>query len=170
MAQTKKSKGNTVAVCRRLAEPVAAELGLTLWDVRFVKEGASWYLRFIIDREEGVSLDDCVAMSRKINPILDREDPIAHAYCMEVMSPGVERELTRPEHFAYCTGWPVLVRLIRPVDGVREFAGILGGLKEDMVLLETEEGKREFSRKDISVVHVIDDMEVDDEEAQEPLA
>lgn len=159
MAQAKKSGGNTVAVCRRLAEPVAQELGLTLWDVRFVKEGASWYLRFMIDRPEGVSIDDCVAMSRRMNPILDEADPIAHAYCMEVMSPGVERELTRPEHFEACAGMPVAVRLIRPLDGVRDFAGLLKGLEGDEVLLETEEGDRSFLRKDISAVHVIDDEE-----------
>lgn len=148
-----------MAICRRLAEPVAQELGLTLWDVRFVKEGASWYLRFMIDKPEGVSIDDCVAMSRRMNPILDEADPIAHAYCMEVMSPGVERELTRPEHFEACAGTPVAVRLIRPQDGVREFCGVLKGLEEDAVLLETVDGERSFNRKDISVVHVIDDEE-----------
>lgn len=157
MADNKKAGGNTVAVCRRLAEPVVAELGLSLWDVRFVKEGASWYLRFIIDREEGVSIDDCVAVSRRMNPILDEADPIAHAYCMEVMSPGIERELTRPEHFDYCTGWAVVVRLIRPVDGVREFAGILKGLADNRVTIETEDEELSFDRKEISSVHVIDD-------------
>lgn len=157
MADNKKAGGNTVAVCRRLAEPVVAELGLSLWDVRFVKEGASWYLRFIIDREEGVSIDDCVAVSRRMNPILDEADPIAHAYCMEVMSPGIERELTRPEHFDYCTGWAVVVRLIRPVDGVREFAGMLKGLADNRVTIETEDEELSFDRKEISSVHVIDD-------------
>ncbi|MGI6264310.1 MAG: ribosome maturation factor RimP [Acutalibacteraceae bacterium] len=168
MADKKRSGGGTVAVCRRLAEPVAAELGLTLWDVRFVKEGASWYLRFIIDREEGVTLDDCVAMSRRMNPILDEADPVPHAYCMEVMSPGVERELTRPEHFAYCAGWPVTVRLIRPLDGVRDFAGVLNGLIDDQVVLDTEEGEKRFLRKDISSVRVIDDadVEIDDQDDQ----
>lgn len=157
MADNKKAGGNTVAVCRRLAEPVAAELGLNLWDVRFVKEGASWYLRFIIDREEGVSIDDCVNMSRRMNPILDEADPISHAYCMEVMSPGIERELTRPEHFDYCTGWAVVVRLIRPLNGEREFAGLLKGLQDNRVTIETEDGDLSFDRKEISIVHVIDD-------------
>ena len=78
--------GGTVAVCARLAQPVAEELGLVLWDVRFVKEGATWYLRYIIDKEEGVSIDDCVEMSRRLNPILDEADPIPQAYCMEVSS------------------------------------------------------------------------------------
>lgn len=157
MAERKKSGGNTVAICRKLAEPVAAEIGVTLWDVRFVKEGASWYLRFIIDKEDGISIDDCVEMSHRMNPILDEVDPISHAYCMEVMSPGIERELTRPEHFDYCTGWPVVVRLIRPVEGVREFAGILQGLRDNRVVLETMDGEASFDRKEISLVHVIDD-------------
>ncbi len=166
MADNKKAGGNTVAVCRRLAEPVAEELGLTLWDVRFVKEGASWYLRFIIDKEEGVSIDDCVALSRRMNTILDETDPIAHAYCLEVMSPGIERELTRPEHFEHCIDWAVVVRLIRPVDGVREFAGILKGMADNKVTIDTEEGELTFDRKDISLVHVIDDDSLLDEEEE----
>ncbi len=85
---TGKGSGGTATVCRRLAEPVAAELGLTLWDVRFVKEGATWYLRYIIDRDEGVTIDDCAALSRRLSPLLDAADPIPQAYCLEVMSPG----------------------------------------------------------------------------------
>lgn len=79
---------------------MAEELGLVLWDVRFVKEGATWYLRYIIDKEEGVSIDDCVEMSRRLNPILDEADPIPQAYCMEVSSQGLNRELVKPAHFA----------------------------------------------------------------------
>ena len=79
--------GNTVAVCTRLAQPVAEELGLQLWDVRFVKEGADWYLRFFIDREGGVTIDDCEEMSRRMDKLLDEADPIACSYCLEVSSP-----------------------------------------------------------------------------------
>ena len=90
-------------------------------DVRFLKEGAGWYLRVFIDREDGdVSIDDCVALSRRLDTLLDEADPISQSYCLEVSSPGMERELTRPEHFALCEGWPVVVRLIRPLeDGSR---------------------------------------------------
>ena len=147
------------ATCRRLAQPVAEELGLTLWDVRFVKEGASWYLRYWIDKDGGADLNDCVALSRRLNPLLDEADPIPQSYSLEVSTPGVERELTRPEHFAYCEGWAVVVRLYHAVDGEREFAGILLPLAEDgSVCIETEEGDvLTFAKKEVSLVHVLDD-------------
>lgn len=153
-----RSGGNVAAVCRRLAEPVAAELGLTLWDVRFVKEGASWYLRYTIDKDGGADLNDCVALSRRLNPMLDEADPIPQSYSLEVSTPGVERELTRPEHFAACEGWAVVVRLYHAVDGEREFAGILQGLTEAGIVIETEEGTLlTFPRKEVALVHVIDE-------------
>ena len=157
------------AVCRRLAQPVAEELGLTLWDVRFVKEGASWYLRYWIDKDGGADLNDCVALSRRLNPLLDEADPIPQSYSLEVSTPGVERELTRPEHFAYCEGWAVVVRLYHAMDGEREFAGLLLPLGEDgSVCIETEEGNTlTFAKKEVSLVHVLDDEDAygnDDEE------
>lgn len=156
--------GNTVAVCRALAEPYAKELGLMLWDVRFVKEGASWYLRYLIDKDGGVTIDDCVALSRLLNPALDEADPIAQSYCLEVMSPGIERELTRPEHFEAYLDCAIVVKLIRPRDGVREFAGILDSCSEDgTVTLTDENGETlQFEKKDIALVHVIDDWDEDD--------
>ena len=96
MPKNGKPAGGVAAVCYALAQPVAEELGLMLWDVRFVKEGATWYLRFIIDKEEGVGIDDCVAMSRRMDKLLDEADPVPQSYVMEVESPGIERELTRP--------------------------------------------------------------------------
>ena len=84
--------------------------GVTLWDVRFVKEGADWYLRVIIDKPDGVDINDCVDMTHLLSPALDKADPIAQSYCLEVMSPGIERELTRPEHFEAFEGEPVTVR------------------------------------------------------------
>ena len=98
MAQKRKS-GNTVAAVAKLCEPFAQQLGLTIWDIRYVKEGSYWYLRIFIDKPEGVTLDDCEAMSRAINDPLDQLDPIDGEYCLEVCSPGIDRELVRPEHF-----------------------------------------------------------------------
>ena len=115
--------GNTVGAVRAIAEPIAQSLGLSIWDVRFLKEGATWYLRIFIDKPGGVSIDDCVDLTHAINGPLDEADPIEQAYCLEVSSPGVERELTRDEHFAAYLDAPVKVRTIRPVDGVRDFAG-----------------------------------------------
>ena len=154
--------GNTVAVCTRLAQPVAEELGLQLWDVRFVKEGAAWYLRFFIDREGGVTIDDCEEMSRRMDKLLDEADPIACSYCLEVSSPGVERELSRPEHFEQFLGWPVKVRTIRPVDGVREFVGLLERWDGETASLEIEEEdgcRHVFSRKDVASVHLTEEWE-----------
>ncbi len=160
----KKKGGNTVAICRELAQPFADQLGLMLWDVRFVKEGASWYLRYLIDKEGGVTIDDCAALSRLINPVLDEVDPIDQSYCLEVMSPGIERELTRPEHFEAYLDWAVVVKLIRPRDGVREFAGILDAYDEDgTVTITTEDGATlRFEKKDIALVHILDDWDEDE--------
>ncbi len=153
--------GNTVAVCRALAQPFADQLGLFLWDVRFVKEGASWYLRFLIDKDGGVTIDDCVALSRLLNPALDEADPISQSYCLEVMSPGIERELTRPEHFEAYLDCAIVVKLIRPRDGVREFAGILTQYDENgtVHILTEEEEPLTFEKKDIALVHVIDEWD-----------
>lgn len=163
MALSGKRDGrSTVDLCRALAEPEAEKLGLSLWDVRFVKEGATWYLRYIIDKEGGVDIQDCVALTRVLNPLLDAADPIEQSYCLEVQSPGVERELTRQEHFDACEGMATVVVLIRPLDGEREFAGLLCGRNADGVTIEDENGERRtFATKDIARVHLIDEWEDD---------
>lgn len=158
MADKGKPAGRTVSVCYDLAKPVADELGLRLWDVRFLKEGASWYLRYIIDKDGGVSIDDCVSLSRRMEPLLDAADPIPQAYCLEVESPGLNRELTRPEHFEAYAGEPVRVRLIRPLEGRREFTGRLAGLRDGAVVITDEEGaERAFPRKETARVQALDD-------------
>ena len=107
--------GNTVAAVRALAQPVAEALGLRLWDVRFLKEGATWYLRIFIDKPGGVSIDDCVDMTHALNPVLDEADPIEQNYYLEVSSPGMDRELVKPEHFKACIGQEVEVRTYVPM-------------------------------------------------------
>ena len=160
--------GNTAAICYRLAQPVAEELGLFLWDVRFVKEGTDWFLRIAIDKDEGVSIDDCVAMSRRMSDLLDEADPISQSYCLEVTSPGIERELTRPEHFEAYEGWPVAVRLFRPLDGVKEFAGLLTGYADHTITIEEEDGTiRSFDKKEVSLVHAIDEDDFTPDESED---
>jgi ribosome maturation factor RimP len=117
--------GQTVLAVWQLAEPIAERLGLVLWDIQFVKEGASHYLRVFIDKEEGVSLDDCVDMSHALDGPLDEADPIDCAYSLQVSSPGVERELTRDFHFDAYLGERVRARLIRPFENLREYTGTL---------------------------------------------
>lgn len=121
-----KKKGSVAERVWQMAEPLAGQLGLVLWDVQFVKEGAQWYLRVFIDKDEGVGIDDCVDMTHALSPVLDQEDPIPQEYMLEVSSPGLNRKLTRPQHFQALLGAPVLVKLIRPLeDGRRELSGEL---------------------------------------------
>lgn len=126
MTQSKGKKPNTAAVCAELAAPVAEELGVYLWDAVFEKEGAGWYLRYYIDKDgDGVDINECESFSRAMSDILDTADPISQSYCLEVSSPGIERKLVKDWHFKKYLGQTVLVRLIRPVEGVRDFIGTL---------------------------------------------
>ncbi len=109
-----------------LAEPVIQENGLELVDVEFVKEGANWYLRLYIDKEQGVSLEDCQKISRLISDFLDKEDPIEQAYFLEVSSPGLERPLKREKDFLKHKGCAVIVNTYTPVEGKRKLRGKLG--------------------------------------------
>jgi ribosome maturation factor RimP len=126
MPNSKKNKGgNTVAVVTKLAEQIAEELSLRIWDVEFVKEGASYFLRIYIDRDDLISIEDCENFSRKIDKLLDEVDPIEQTYYLEISSPGIERELKKPIHFKTTLGKQIQIRLIRPKDGQREFYGHL---------------------------------------------
>ncbi len=137
-----------------LAKPIADELGLTIWDIRFEKEGAMWVLLVVIDKEGGVSIDDCEAMSRPLDKKLDEVDPIEQSYCLEVSSAGIERELTKDWHFETCKGQQIVVRLIRPYNGVREFVGTLLKLEDATVYLSAEDGEYAFRLNDIAVVRL----------------
>lgn len=159
----KRKGGNTVGRVWELAKPIAGELGLSLWDVRFVKEGTGWFLRIFIDKPEGVTIEDCEAMSRAVDKPLDDLDAIEQSYCLEVCSPGLERELIRPEHFEQFEGWPVNVRLIRPLaDGRKDVSGLLLGLTEDgMVRLRLSEDEETAVPKKDTVFVKLDDFDDD---------
>lgn len=116
---------NTVSAVWDLAEPIAEELGLILWDVVFEKEGANYYLRIFIDKEDGIGIEDCVNMSHALDKPLDEADLIDRQYNLQVSSPGIERKLTRDFHFECAIDEKVIVRLIRPYEGQREFKGVL---------------------------------------------
>ena len=149
--------GNTVNTVWQIAEPIALTLGLELWDVRFEKEGADWFLRIFIDKEGGVSIDDCVEMSHAIDKPLDEADPIEQSYCLEVSSPGIERDLKREAHFEKSIGEKIMVKLIRPVDGQREFKGILESYDNGSFELVTVDGtKLMINKKETSYVKLDD--------------
>ena len=130
---------STVAAVRAIAGPIAESLGLEIWDIRFLKEGSGWFLRIFIDKEGGVGIDDCVEMSHALNGPLDEADPIEQAYCLEVSSPGIERELTRPEHYAAMLGKKISVRLYKAKDGTKELTGLLKSSDKDGIVLDCGE-------------------------------
>ncbi len=118
-------KKNTVSLVWDIAKPIADELGLILWDVRFQKEGTNWYLRIFIDKEGGVDIEDCVDMSHAMDTPLDEGDFIEQSYNLQVSSAGIERDLVRDEHFIRYIGEKIMLKLPRAVDGQKEFHGIL---------------------------------------------
>ncbi|MGN1004450.1 MAG: ribosome maturation factor RimP, partial [Oscillospiraceae bacterium] len=134
-----------------LAAPIAQEQGCSLWDVEYVKEAGTWILRVYIDKEGGVSINDCEAVSRPLSDKLDEVDPIEGSYTLEVASAGADRVLKKPEHFAAFLGSEVDVRLYRPIDGKKEFVGVLAGYENGNVLLE---GDLRFEKKDVAQVRL----------------
>ncbi|HSB34375.1 MAG TPA: ribosome maturation factor RimP [Nitrospirota bacterium] len=126
---------------RGILEPILASRGLSLWDMEFQKHGPSWLLRIYIDREgTGVTLDDCETVSRDLGAALDVEDMIPHAYTLEVSSPGLDRRLSKPEHFARFTGSAVKVKTYQLLNGQKVFEGRLLGLSGDRVKVELQPG------------------------------
>ena len=114
----------------RLAAPIIEEQGCSLWDVEYVKEAGTWYLRVLIDKEDGVDILDCENISRALSDLLDEADPIEGSYTLEVGSAGAERVLKRPADFQRYLNSPVLVKLYRAREGRKEFAGYLKGYDE----------------------------------------
>ena len=134
-----------------LAAPIAQEQGCALWDVEYVKEAGAWILRVYIDKEGGVSINDCEAVSRPLSDKLDEADPIEGSYTLEVASAGADRVLKKPEHFAAFVGSEVEVRLYRPIDGKKEFVGVLAAYENGDILLE---GDLRLTKKDVAQVRL----------------
>ncbi len=139
---------------RGFSEPIVAAQGCTLWDVEYVREGGEWFLRLYIDKEGGVDIGDCEAVSRAVDPVLDERDPIPDSYHFEVSSAGLERTLRQPEHFAWAMGKQVVVRLYRPRDGAKEFVGTLAGFDDGRVTLETPAGTQVFEKNETALVRL----------------
>ncbi|MBQ2634971.1 MAG: ribosome maturation factor RimP [Oscillospiraceae bacterium] len=140
---------------RELALPVAAELGLELWDVEYLREAGQWYLRVYIDKLEGyVGIDDCERFSRALDPILDEADPIAESYTFEVSSAGAERELKRPGDFQRFLGSLVEVRLYQARDGQKSYVGTLSAYDNGAVTIETPALTRRFGASEVAQVRL----------------
>lgn len=157
------SKGTNIAESvKAIAEPIAENFGVRVWDVRFLKEGAEWYLRIFIDKDGGVNINDCENVSRAIDPLLDEKDFISQNYILEVSSPGLERELTRDEHFEEYVGKDIKVRLIRPMEGLgKEFCGVLKAVDGNELTIEDYDGENQvtINKKDAAWIKA-DDLDI----------
>ena len=138
----------------QLAEPLVRGNGCELWDVEYVREGGEWFLRLYIAKEGGVDIDDCEAISRAVEPVLDEKDPVPESYRFEVCSAGLERPLKRPSDFARFLGSAVLVRLYSPKNGQKEFIGTLSGYDNGAVTLTGAQGALTFEKSEVALVRL----------------
>ncbi len=136
------------------SKPIVEAHGCTLWDVEYVREGSERVLRLYIDKAGGVCIDDCEAISRAVDPILDERDPIAESYRFEVCSAGLERPLRRPEDFAQFLGSPVLVKLYRPHNGVKELPAVLLDYADGRVTVKAGEETITFEKSEVALVRL----------------
>lgn len=137
-----------------LAEPIIAAQGCTLWDVEYVKEAGSFYLRVYIDKEGGVCIEDCESVSHALSDLLDEADPISDPYTFEVSSAGADRVLKKPEHFEAFLGTPVDVRLYQVQHGAKAHTGILQAYQDGTLSLLREEEILHFSKQDVAQVRL----------------
>ena len=150
MAAFKNYEEKTTELCMPLIE----EMGLILWDVEFLKEGAEHYLRIYIDKEGGVGIDECEALSRRMNEILDREDFIDQEYIFEVSSPGLFRPLKREYDFKHSVGRMVEAHTFAPKDGQKEFFGTLTAYSDDDITISIDGTDTVFTKKELSLIRL----------------
>jgi len=155
-----KKRGNTAETVYNLVKPLADQFNLEIWDVVYLKEGADWYLRVFIDKETGVSINDCVDLTQELNPVLDKADPVPNEYILEVSSPGINRKLTRPEHYRKYIGQMLRVKLVRPLeDGRRLLDGVLLNAESSgsFAIQIDEETSVDFEKKEYASVILLEE-------------
>jgi ribosome maturation factor RimP len=141
-------------IVTQFAKPVVEAHGCQLWDVEYVREGSERFLRLYLDKEGGVDINDCEAISRAIDPILDEKDPIQESYHFEVCSAGLERALKRPADFERFMGSPIMVKLYRPRNGLKEIPGILRGYEDGRVTVEAGKETITFEKSELALVRL----------------
>ena len=144
----------TTDLVATLAQPVVETAGCTLWDVEYVREGSERFLRIYIDKVGGVNITDCETVARAMDPILDEADPIAESYHFEVCSAGLERALKRPADFEQFMGSPILVKLYRPRNGLKEIPGVLRGYEDGKVTVEAGKETITFEKSEVALVRL----------------
>lgn len=135
-----------------LLEPILDDFGFLLWDVEYVKEGADYYLRAYIDKEGGITIDDCVDVSRKLSEKLDADEFIDDAYILEVSSPGLGRKLKKDKEFLRSIGRSIDIKFYKPIDNSKETSGILKSFSKDSITIENGGQDKEYAKSDIASV------------------
>lgn len=138
-------------LCFDLAEPVAKDFGCFIYDVEFVKEGSTRFLRIYADNEEGITIDDCEKISREISSILDKKDPIKENYFLEVSSPGIERKLKTAKHFKTYLGKEIDLSFYKPFNGAKQICCTLVDFENDILKINFEENEYEIPLSEISL-------------------
>ena len=135
--------------------PITEEYDLEIYDVEYVKEGSDWYLRAYIDKEGGVTIEDCEKVSRAVSEVMDKEDFIPDAYILEVSSPGLGRALKKDKHLAKSIGAEVEIKTYKPIEKQKECSGILKEYDEESITIGQEEGTNmKFARSDIALIRL----------------
>ena len=132
--------------------PILEKKGFSLYDVEYVKEGSDMYLRAYIDKPGGITIDDCVEVSREMNEILDSKDYVDEEYIFEVSSPGLGRKLTKDKHLQNSIGMDIEMKSYKPIDGSKEFSGKLISFDKDSLTVEIDGAQKVFDRKNISMI------------------
>ena len=141
-------------IVTKIAQPVVEAHGCQLWDVEYVREGDQRFLRLYLDKEGGVDITDCEAISRDVDPLLDEADPIAESYHFEVCSAGLERALKRPSDFERCMGSNITVKLYRPRNGLKEIPCVLTGYEDGKITVEAGKETITFEKSQVALVRL----------------
>ena len=142
----------------KLLAPIVEEYHVEIYDVEYVKEGNEYYLRAFIDKPEGVNIEDCEKVSRALSDELDKEDFIPEAYILEVSSPGLGRALKKDKHFQKSIGQDVEIKLFKPIDKCKEFAGTLESFDADSITVNIDGESKRFERADVALVRLAIDF------------
>ena len=145
--------------------PITKKIGVQIYDVEYVKEGTDWYLRAYIDKEGGVTIDDCEKVSREVSEVMDQEDFIEDAYILEVSSPGLGRTLKKDKHLEKSIGQKVEIKTYKPIEKQKEFSGVLEKFDSESITISLEETEKQgngkkmtFARGDVALIRLAFDF------------
>ena len=141
-------------IVESFAKPIVEAHGCQLWDVEYVREGDQRFLRLYLDKDGGVDITDCEAISRAVDPVLDEKDPISESYIFEVCSAGLERALKRPSDFERFMGSAITVKLYRPRNGLKEIPCVLTGYEDGKITVEAGKETITFEKSQVALVRL----------------